>query len=41
MERMPFDPQGWDRGEDGDKTEPPPRALYTLLDRPLAATAAA
>ena len=40
MERLPFDPRSWERSEEGETAGPPPRALFTLLDRPIVETAA-
>jgi hypothetical protein len=40
MERLPFDPRSWEGDQEGEAVGPPPRALFTLLDRPIAETAA-
>jgi hypothetical protein len=40
MERLPFDPRTWNGAEEDETAGPPPRALFTLLDRPILATAA-
>ncbi|HEV2969574.1 MAG TPA: hypothetical protein VGY55_06255 [Pirellulales bacterium] len=40
MERTPFDPRAWESDEVDEAPSPPPRALFLLLDRPIAATAA-
>lgn len=40
LERIPFDPRAWaDLDENGD-AGPPPRAIFTLLSRPMPTTAA-
>jgi hypothetical protein len=39
MERTPFDPRSWESDEDDETPSPPPRALFLLLDRPIAPTA--
>ncbi len=39
LERIPFDPRAWADLENGE-AGPPPRAIFTLLSRPMPATAA-
>jgi hypothetical protein len=40
IERIPFDPRAWGSLEEGGDAGPPPRGLFTLLSRPMPATAA-
>jgi hypothetical protein len=40
MERVPFDPRAWQADQEDEQPGLPPRAIFVLLDRPAATTAA-
>jgi hypothetical protein len=40
MERVPFDPRAWQSEDEGEQPSLPPRAIFVLLDRAVAPTAA-
>jgi hypothetical protein len=40
LDRVPFDPRAWSELEEDGEAGPPPRAIFTLLSRPIPTTAA-